>query len=59
MSTVGQYASGQVLESEGYDKQAKKYETLEIPRELIEDWKRLRLLQESFDPVDGASLLSG
>ena len=26
LSTVGQYASGQVLESEGYDKQAKKYE---------------------------------
>lgn len=26
LSTAGQYASGQVLESEGYDKQAKKYE---------------------------------
>jgi hypothetical protein len=26
LSTAGQYASGQVLESDGYDKQAKKYE---------------------------------
>ena len=26
LSTAGQYASGRVLESEGYDKQAKKYE---------------------------------
>ena len=26
LSTAGQYASGKVLESEGYDKQAKKYE---------------------------------
>ena len=26
LSTAGQYASGQVLESEGYDKQAKRYE---------------------------------
>ena len=32
LSTAGQYASGQVLESEGYDKQAKKYE---ITRESV------------------------
>lgn len=50
----GQYENQLELQARLIDEQAQKYETLQIPRDLIEDWKRLRLLQESFDPVDGA-----
>lgn len=50
----GQYSNQLELQVRLIDAQAKKYEDLEIPADLIEDWKRLRLLQESYDPVDGA-----
>lgn len=50
----GKYENHLDLQVQLIEEQAKKYEDLKIPPKLIEDWKKLKLLQVSTDPFDGA-----
>lgn len=50
----GKYENHLDLQVQLIEEQAKKYKDLKIPPSLIEDWKKLKLLQVSTDPFDGA-----
>ncbi len=50
----GKYENHLDLQVQLIEEQAKKYEDLKIPPKLLEDWKKLKLLQVSTDPFDGA-----
>ena len=50
----GKYENHLDLQVQLIEEQAKKYKDLKIPPKLIEDWKKLKLLQVSTDPFDGA-----
>ena len=50
----GKYENHLDLQVQLIEEQAKKYNDLKIPPSLIEDWKKLKLLQVSTDPFDGA-----
>lgn len=50
----GKYENHLELQIRLIEEQAKKYNDLKIPPKLIEDWKKLKLLQVSTDPFDGA-----
>lgn len=51
----GQYGNQLDMQVKLIELQASKYEdVLKIPKELVEQWKKYKLLQESYDPWDGA-----
>lgn len=51
----GQYGNQLDMQVKLIELQASKYEdVLKIPKDLVEQWKKYKLLQESFDPWDGA-----